>query len=147
MLKLQLLCLVLLTALAAATSSPAAAPLVTSRALALGTMGKTTIHTGAGAMILDSITIEPGGSFGWHAHPAPVAVVVTGGRLTVFDPAVRKCAAFHVSKGQAFVEPADHVHLARNDGSTPVTAYALYLGVAEGASANAARQVPAGCHA
>ena len=97
--------------------------------------------------MLDAITIKPGGSFGWHTHRAPVAVVVTGGTLTVFDPAVTDCTPFKVSKGESFVEPANHIHLARNAGRTPVTLYALYLGVPRGKPANVAEQAPAGCNA
>jgi quercetin dioxygenase-like cupin family protein len=145
MTKITLLGLALIAALAAAAPSLGAPPPVFSRALAVGTMQKTTLHAGAGAMIVDSITIQPGGSFGWHIHPAPVAVVVTGGTLTVLDPTVHGCAPFKVSKGQAFVEPANHVHLARNDGRTPATVVAMYLGVAKGAAANAARHAPAAC--
>jgi len=132
-------------ALALAGPAVASAPPVFARVLAVGTMPATTIHATNGAMILDSIKIAPGGSFGWHTHGSPVAVVVTQGTLTVFDPAVGGCAPFMVSKGQSFVEPADHVHLARNDGKTPVTVYALYLGVPKTAMPNAAAKQPIGC--
>ena len=70
-------------------------------------------------MILESITIAPGGSFGWHTHGAPVAVVVTGGTLTVFDPTVNTARRSRSRREQSFVEPANHVHLARNDGKKP----------------------------
>jgi quercetin dioxygenase-like cupin family protein len=98
-------------------------------------------------MILDAITIKPGGSFGWHTHSSPVAVVMTGGTLTVFDPSVANCAPFKVSKGQSFVEPANHVHLARNEGNTRVTLYALYLRVRKGHPANVGAKAPASCNA
>jgi quercetin dioxygenase-like cupin family protein len=76
-----------------------------------------------------------------------VAVVVTGGTLTVFDPSVAGCAPFTVSKGQSFVEPANHVHLARNDSKTPATLYVLYLGVPKSAQPNIGTAEPAGCNA
>jgi oxalate decarboxylase/phosphoglucose isomerase-like protein (cupin superfamily) len=72
---------------------------------------------------------------------------VTGGTLTVFDPTVGACAPVKVSKGQSFVEPANHVHLARNDGKKQVTLYALYLGVSKPAAANAPAGEPSGCSA
>ena len=103
--------------------------------------------TSVGAPCRDSIRIAPGGSFGWHTHGSPVAVVVTSGTLTVFDPAVAKCAPFKVSKGQSFVEPANHVHLARNDTKQPVTLYAMYLGLSNTAKANVGVSAPAGCKA
>jgi len=145
--NIKLLGLLLVSALAMAAPSQAGAPLILAQPVAVGTMKATTIHAQTGSMILESIKIKPGGNFGWHIHGAPVAVVVTRGTLTVFDPTVGACAPFKVSKGQSFVEPANHVHLARNDGTKTVTLYALYLGVAKPAAANVAATEPAGCSA
>ena len=145
--KVKLLGLLLLVALALATAATAAAPPIMAKPIAIGTMQAMTIHAQSGAAILDQITIQPGGNFGWHVHGAPVAVVVTGGTLTVFDPKVQGCEPFKVSKGQSFVEPANHVHLARNDTSKPVTLYALYLGAPKGAAIDVAKPEPAGCNA
>ncbi|MBA3844540.1 MAG: cupin domain-containing protein [Actinobacteria bacterium] len=130
----------------AAPSFGHSAPIV-AKPIAVGTMQATTIQTGTGAVVLDRITVPHGGTFGWHTHGAPVAVVVTGGTLTVFDPSVGKCAPFQVSKGQSFVEPAGHVHLARNDGKRAVTLYAMYLGLPSLKDANAEAKAPAGCNA
>ena len=142
-----LLALALVASLVAAAPSLAGDPPIIAKALALGTMPTTTIHAKAGSMILESFTIAPGGSFGWHRHGAPVAVVVARGTLTVFDPTVANCSAFKVKKGQAFVEPADHVHLARNDTRSAVTVYAMYLGVPKPSVANVGATAPAGCNA
>lgn len=145
--NIKLLGVTLVGALAlAAPSFGGGAPIV-AKPLAVGMMKATTIHATTGAMVLDSIRIAPGGSFGWHTHGSPVAVVVTSGTLTVFDPAVAKCAPFKVSKGQSFVEPANHVHLARNDTKQPVTLYAMYLGLSNTANANVGVSAPAGCKA
>ncbi|HVU77590.1 MAG TPA: cupin domain-containing protein [Gaiellaceae bacterium] len=143
--KLALVALVLVAGLAAAASSFGGGVPITAQALALGKMQATQIHAQTGSVVLDRITIQPGGNFGWHTHPAPVAVVVTRGTVTVFDPAVDGCKPFHASQGQSFVEPANHVHLARNDGSTPVTLYAMYLGLPKAQQANVAVARPAGC--
>jgi quercetin dioxygenase-like cupin family protein len=145
--NIKVLGLILVGALAMAAPSQATAPPILAQPLAVGKMQATTIHAQKGSMILDSIKIAPGGNFGWHTHGAPVAVVVTRGTLTVFDPGVGACAPFKVSKGQSFVEPANHVHLARNDGTTTVTLYALYLGLPKPSAANAQAAEPAGCDA
>jgi quercetin dioxygenase-like cupin family protein len=145
--KTKVLGLALLCALVTAASSFGAGPPIITKVLATGKMQATTIHATSGAMILDTYTIKPGGSFGWHVHGAPVAVVVTGGTLTVFDPSVNACAPFKVSKGQSFVEPANHVHLARNDGTRPATVYALYLGVPKPSDGYIKKTQPAGCNA
>jgi quercetin dioxygenase-like cupin family protein len=146
--KTKVFGLILVCALATAVPSLATGkPPIIAKAVAVGTMQATTIHAGTGSMILESFKILPGGSFGWHVHGAPVAVVVTGGTLTVFDPKVQACAPFKVTKGQSFVEPANHVHLARNDGKAPVTLYALYLGVPKPSAANIKATQPPGCNA
>jgi quercetin dioxygenase-like cupin family protein len=145
--KLKSLALVIVCAAAVAAAASAASAPILAQPIAVGKMKATTIHAQSGAMILDSIKIRPGGNFGWHTHGAPVAVVVTGGTLTVFDPSVQNCAPFKVSKGQSFVEPANHVHLARNDGKRTVTLYALYLGIPGPSAANVPAAEPAGCDA
>lgn len=145
--NIKLLGLLLVCALAMAAPSHATAPLILAQPIGVGNMKATTIHAQTGAMILDRIKIKPGGNFGWHTHGAPVAVVVTAGTLTVFDPSVGACAPFKVSKGQSFVEPANHVHLARNDGTNTVSLYAMYLGIPKPSLANVPAKEPAGCTA
>ena len=134
-------------ALVTAAAASAAKPPIFAQPRAVGTIGAPmTVPVKPGAMVLDTITIQPGGNFGWHTHGSPVAVVVMSGTLTVFDPSVQNCAAFEVSKGQAFIEPADHVHLARNDTTQPVTLYAMYLGLPKGSQANSPAKEPATCN-
>lgn len=146
--KLTLLALTLALAVGlAATAAFGGAVPITAQALGVGQMHATSIEAKTGSMILDRITVEPGGNFGWHTHPAPVAVVVTAGTLTVYDPTVAGCKPFKVSKGQSFVEPANHVHLARNDGKTAVTLYAMYLGLPKAVQQNLAAARPTGCAA
>ena len=145
--KVKMLAIGFAAALAVAVPAFGGGQAIFAKAIAVGTMKPTTIQTKGGAMVLDSITIAPGGNFGWHVHSAPVAVVVTHGTLTVFDPSVDGCAPFKVPKGSSFVEPANHVHLARNDGKSPVTLYALYMGIPSGAGANIPKKQPAGCNA
>ena len=145
---MKILLIAAVAALVVATASLGAATPIVAKAVAAGTI-KTPInlHVKPGAMAVESIKVAPGGSFGWHVHGSAVAVVITGGTLTVFDPAVNGCAPFKVSKGQAFIEPANHPHLARNDGTATVTLYATYLGVPNGVEPNQAATQPAGCNA
>ena len=146
--KVTLVMAAAVAALAAAAAAFAAKPPIFAQARALGTI-KTpmTLPVKPGAMVLDTITIQPGGNFGWHTHGAPVAVIITSGTLTVFDPSVANCAAFTVSKGQSFIEPANHVHLARNDTGKVVTLYAMYLGIPKGVMPNKPNAQPSGCSA
>ena len=144
--KIKLLGLVAVVVLVAAAPSLGGGAPVTARVLGYGSMPATTIQTKAGTMILDAITIAPGGSFGWHTHGAPVAVVVKSGTLTVLDPSINGCKPFTVSKGKAFVEPAGHVHLARNDTKTTVTVYAMFLGLKTAKAATAPAATPPSCN-
>src|SRR5215831_5589217 len=97
--KVKIFAIGFAAALAVAVPAFGGGPAIFAKAIAVGTMKPTTIQTKGGAMVLDSITIAPGGNFGWHVHGAPVAVVVTHGTLTVFDPSVAGCAPFKVPKG------------------------------------------------
>jgi quercetin dioxygenase-like cupin family protein len=145
--KVKLLGLAVVAALAVAAPSFGKGVPVAAKAIAAGKMQATTIQAQTGLTILESYRLAPGGSFGWHLHGAPVAVVVASGTLTVFDPTVGNCKPFKVSKGMSFVEPANHIHLARNDGKKPALVYALYLGVPKAADAVYNGAEPAGCDA
>lgn len=94
------------------------------------THGRATVHfSGANGVVMEWAKVAPGGSFGWHYHRRPVAVVVTAGTLTLYDGSDPACKAHAFSAGHGFVEPAGHVHVARNEGKKTVSLYALYLGV------------------
>ena len=143
------LCLLAAAVLVAATTTSAAGPPIIGTPLAVGKMvvpfeasakaGETTI--------VEQIKIKPGGSFGWHSHGSPVAVVIQSGTLTLLDKSVANCAPQHLSKGQAAFEPANHVHLARNDTQKTVTLYAVYLALPKGVAPNKPATTPAGCSA
>jgi len=145
--KIKLLGLAIVAALATAVPSFGKDMPIVAKGIAFGKTQATTINVRKGITILESYRVAPGGSFGWHVHGAPVAVVVASGTLTVFDPMVNNCKPFKVSKGLSFVEPANHIHLARNDGKTPALVYALYLGVPKAADVVHNEPAPAGCNA
>ena len=144
--KLTLITAAALAALAVAAAAVAGKPLIFAQAQAVGSIkNPMTLKINPGSMVLDTITVKPGGSFGWHQHGSPVAVVIASGTLTVLDRSIGNCAPFKVSKGQAFIEPPNHAHLARNEGTKPVTMYAMFLGITKGAQANRAAARPTGC--
>ena len=74
------------------------------------------------------ITVQPGGSTGWHHHDGTLYAFVARGTLTHSEAA--GCATDGVyGAGSVFTEPsgADHVHIGRNLGSTPVVLDVLYV--------------------
>ncbi|WP_344468689.1 cupin domain-containing protein [Kitasatospora kazusensis] len=75
--------------------------------------------------VVQTITLAPGASTGWHYHPGRVQVMVLSGVLT------RTLADGSVvvsSPGEGLVEEAgpEFVHIGRNLGSVPVVLAALY---------------------
>jgi quercetin dioxygenase-like cupin family protein len=92
-------------------------------------------------------TVLPGGNFGWHTHRSAVAVAVLAGTLTLYDSASANCAAEQITTGHGFVEPANHVHLARNEGKTPVRLLVAYLGAPHGKTPDVPAAQPAKCSA
>jgi quercetin dioxygenase-like cupin family protein len=78
-------------------------------------------------MLVTTIVVDPGGSFGWHTHPGPVLVAISAGTLTVYQGDRPGCPRSTISAGQAFVEPGGDVHLARNEGSGPIQLNAIFL--------------------
>ena len=146
--KIMLFLITVATALVAAASSFGADAADRREGARLGTINTPmTLKVKPGAMVVDVDHGQPGGNFGWHTHGAPVAVVVTSGTLTVFDPSIGECAPFKVSKGQAFIEPANHVHLARNDTRSRRRCTRSILGIPKGVQANKPAAQPAGCDA
>jgi quercetin dioxygenase-like cupin family protein len=77
--------------------------------------------------ILREITIQPGGSTGWHWHDGTLFGRVKAGTLTHTDADCTTVQTY--SAGQAIIEPsgADNVHIGRNLGSTPLVLDVLYV--------------------
>ena len=111
---------------AAAQATPSSG--VTATVLAQGTTdGGFRLKThGPSEFVVRHITIQPGGSTGWHYHPGTLLAVVQQGSLTRIDD---DCRAVVYSAGQSLVEPSGsgHVHIGRNLGSEPAELYVTYV--------------------
>lgn len=72
------------------------------------------------------ITIEPGGSTGWHYHDGPVLGIVRAGTLTHPEG---DCEPVVFETGDFINEPSgrDHLHVGRNLGAEPVILDVVYL--------------------
>jgi quercetin dioxygenase-like cupin family protein len=91
-------------------------------------------------------TIDPGGSTGWHSHPGPAFVVVVRGTLTLYDGIDPTCTPHRYGPGTGFLDPGfGHVHIARNEGWTPVTVVQTYLDVPPGGSPRIDEPAPGNC--
>ena len=72
-----------------------------------------------------TVTIDVGGSSGWHSHPGVVLVTVASGAVTFYD---EHCNGVVHASGTSFVESGDEPGLARNEStSTPAVVYVTYL--------------------
>ena len=100
-------------------------PLVTATVLGQGTATEKLAITTAGAsdVVVQRVTIQPGGRTGWHTHAGKVLAVVKAGTLTRYTA---DCQAVTYTAGQAFVE-TQGVHEGRNQGTVPVELYVTYI--------------------
>jgi quercetin dioxygenase-like cupin family protein len=71
-----------------------------------------------------TVTIDPGGSSGWHHHPGIVMVVVQSGTVTFYD---KKCRANVYQAGETFVEASDSPGLAKNTGTGTAVLQATFI--------------------
>lgn len=92
--------------------------------------------SGRSGFFMASAIAPPHTTFGWHSHRTPIVVAVIAGTLTLYDSSGPKCTPTRYHAGQGFIEPANHIHLARNEGDTKAIVYATYIGVSPHLRAN-----------
>ena len=65
-----------------------------------------------------TITIQPGGTAGWHSHPGPQFVVVKSGTVTMYLVEA-SCAPKVFTVGDAWIDLPGMVHTVTNEGTVP----------------------------
>jgi quercetin dioxygenase-like cupin family protein len=83
-----------------------------------------TRHHVSADVTVATVTIDPGGSSGWHHHPGVVLVVVQSGAVTFYDD---HCRADVHPAGSTFIESSDSPGLARNNGTSPAVVEATFI--------------------
>ena len=96
-------------------------------------------------VVVRELTFAPGGDGGWHSHPGPAYVVVIQGTLTNYQGDDPTCTGVKISAGEGFVEPALHVHIARNETSAPAVVVATLLNVPVGGAYRIDAAPPGNC--
>jgi quercetin dioxygenase-like cupin family protein len=91
------------------------------------------------------ITVDPGGSAGWHSHPGGAIVVVKQGSLTVYSPVGPKCRTTTYSAGQAFIERPGEVDNVLNTGTIPYILFVTFPRVPQGESPRTDQPDPGTC--
>jgi len=94
---------------------------------------------------MSQITVNPGGSSGWHSHPGGAIIIVQAGTLTVYRSVGRKCKTTTYSAGQAFIERPGEVDQVRNNGSVPYVLYVTFPRVPPGGSTRTDEPDPGTC--
>jgi quercetin dioxygenase-like cupin family protein len=91
---------------------------VTATILAQWTVGDTDY-------VVREITVQPGGSTGWHLHDGTLYGVVEQGTLT---RTMSDCTTtFTHPAGTTVTEEPVHVHIGRNLGTSPMVLLVLYV--------------------
>ena len=72
-------------------------------------------------------TIAPGGVFGWHQHGGPLWATVVSGNLTVYHGDDLTCTGEVYPAGSVFMDPGNHTHNARNEGSENLVVLVTFM--------------------
>ncbi|MCG5217826.1 cupin domain-containing protein [Streptosporangium soli] len=96
---------------------------------AAGLTGKILSHTTSGGKdyILREITVEPGGTTGWHYHDGKLYTWVKRGALTHTAADCTTTETYRAGNMFAEASGADNVHLGRNLGRGPLVLEVLYV--------------------
>jgi quercetin dioxygenase-like cupin family protein len=70
------------------------------------------------------VTIEPGGSSGWHHHPGPGLASIVTGALTVYD---KHCNKTVYEAGEGFEDSHHGPILVRNETDAETLSYVTYI--------------------
>ena len=91
------------------------------------------------------ITVDPGGSSGWHSHPGGALIVVQTGTLTVYRSVGGQCQPTTYRTGQAFIERPGEVDDVLNTGTVPYVLFVTFPRVPQGVSARTDEPDPGTC--
>lgn len=91
------------------------------------------------------VTVQEGGSSGWHSHPGGAIIIVKQGTLTVYRALGSQCRAETYRAGQAFIERPGEVDQVVNTGSEPFVLYVTFPRVPQGENARTDHANPGTC--
>jgi quercetin dioxygenase-like cupin family protein len=96
-------------------------------------------------VVMTQITVEPGGSSGWHSHPGGAIIIVKQGSLTVYRSVGSQCETNTYGAGQAFIERPREVDQVFNTGTVPYVLFVTFPRVPQGDSARIDAPDPGTC--
>jgi quercetin dioxygenase-like cupin family protein len=96
-------------------------------------------------IVMVQLTVEPGGSSGWHSHPGGAIIVVKQGSITVHKAVGSQCQIETYSAGQAFLERPGEVDQVTNNGTIPTFFLVTFPRVPTGGSPRIDQPDPGTC--
>jgi quercetin dioxygenase-like cupin family protein len=102
-------------------------------------------------VVMSQITVNPGGSSGWHSHPGGAIIVVAQGTLTKYHGTTGHgrlsghCEITPYSAGQAFTEAPGEVDQVVNTGTSPYILYVTFPLVPQGGATRIDQPDPGTC--
>ena len=90
------------------------------------------------------LTVEPGGSTGWHSYAGPSFAAVTRGEMTMVEVNQGQCSQASVVAGLAVFAPAGQQQELRNDTPLPLEVYITKI-LPAGAASATAQPAPSEC--
>jgi quercetin dioxygenase-like cupin family protein len=96
-------------------------------------------------IVMVQLTVEPGGSSGWHSHPGGAIIVVKQGSITVHKAIGSQCQIETYSAGQAFIERPGEVDQVTNNGTIPYILLVTFPRVPPGGSPRIDQPDPGTC--
>ena len=70
-------------------------------------------------IITQTVTIQPGGTSGWHSHPGPQFIVVKSGAITFYGLEA-SCSPLRINAGESWIDHEPGMaHTVTNEGSVP----------------------------
>jgi quercetin dioxygenase-like cupin family protein len=96
-------------------------------------------------VVMAQITVDPGGSSGWHSHPGGAIIVVKQGSPTVYRAIGSQCQRTTYSAGDAFIERPGEVDDVLNESTAPYVLYVTFPRVPPGGSARIDESDPGTC--
>jgi quercetin dioxygenase-like cupin family protein len=96
-------------------------------------------------VVMAQITVDPGGSSGWHSHPGGAIIVVKQGTPTLYRSLGSQCQRTTYSAGDAFIERPGEVDDVLNAGAAPYVLYVTFPRVPPGGSARIDEPDPGSC--
>jgi quercetin dioxygenase-like cupin family protein len=95
-------------------------------------------------VVVAKVTVQPGGSLGWHTHPGPAIATVAAGQLTIIN--AKDCVTRQYPAGKAFIDPGlGNVHVGFNTTDVETVVYVTFLDVPAGQSPTIPSPEPETC--